>query len=296
VQITFFYQILFKDRILKMLNPVVKSKSDSGFIIITVVILLTIITSLAITIGHRASGHRTRAIYSLERIKTRHSGLSGLAIAQELILADNTNWDGYGDPWFNPISFTLGTIAVKIQIEDEQSRINVNNLLLTSDQINRPLMKVVNNLVPNRKDVSAMWRSNLINWYSDHGKGLIDPEISVHLLQPIVTDDFEKYLTWVGTGRININTASENMLEALGGNDFRKVILRNRNGNPIRSLFDSKDSENLYRGILSIVDVRTSYFRIHVSAQGRFVTSHIEALVYRQSNGVKIIRQKEWWS
>ena len=271
-------------------------RSKNGYVVIIVMILLAGITSLALAAGHRALGRRTRAVYFLERIRTRHSALSGLTVAHELIQSDSTPWDGSGDPWHAPVNFKLGTVSVIIEIQDEQSRLNVNQLLLSSGHINQPLMKTMNHLFPSQHNIDQTWQIKLKEWQSIHGYAPVSTDTALALLKLGQDNNSKTRLTWIGSGRININTASATLLEALGGHDFRVTIEDRRRDSPIRSLFDLDQGENLYQGILPVVDVKTSYFRVHISATEKFVTGHVEALICRQADRLLIIRQKEWWS
>lgn len=267
---------------------------QSGYILVTVLILLAAMMTVGLATGQRAIGRRSRASYTVERFQVLHAAMSGSAIAKERIILDETPWDGPGDTWFKPISFHVNGIAVEVTIEDELSRLGINHIVPESGHLNRPLMNTLNQLSPESPNLEELWIKTIREWKVNHGYSPVPVDAVAQI--PGFSTDIKQYLTATGNGRINLNTASSRLLTALGGSRLEQAVIRHREQHPLKSVFSLENHGNLYKGILPVVDVKTAWFRVTVVARGKFVTGHINALIYRSSDGIVPVQHSLWWS
>ena len=269
---------------------------QKGYVLITVLVMITAIMGLAMTMGQRALGARTRTVYSCERIKTRHAARSGLASAFENLLLDQTPWDGPGDSWALGEAFDLTGIQVTTITRDEQARININAMIYPSGDINRLLFRAFSKLSPGKDLDAADWLSQANDRAARYPVLPLDSSFALNFLGLSPDHPVADEITWSGNGKINLNTASNRVLTALGGPEFSRQVQRIREEKPIESVFDSRLTDNLLQGLLPVVDIRSSTFRIEVQASGSLVTCHLEALVVRQGDSVILLQSNEWWS
>ncbi|HPQ40955.1 MAG TPA: type II secretion system protein GspK, partial [bacterium] len=254
-----------------------------------------------------ALGRREQAARDLERVSTRHAALSGMEIAAELLARDDTPWDGPGDPWFTPVQIRTNPHAVSIHITDEQSKISLAHLVRPSGEINEPLLQVFKRCFPGTTLDPEIWRDGIERWRRGPAPQRLTRDAAMKILarsgtwsrtdhRGIVPAPDASLLTVSGNGRININTAADTVLEAIGGESFRRAVTAARSEHPLPTVFDPSIRHTLPPEAASYLDVRTSFFRITISASGSFVTAHTEAILWRQSGRFTVTAYREWWS
>ncbi|MGB3976907.1 MAG: hypothetical protein WBM02_05430 [bacterium] len=291
-----------------------KPPNDSGFSVVIVMVLLTVLTSLALAAGQIALDRRKQSAFYAERIQARHAALSGIDAGKFLLQIDQTPWDGPGDTWTQNLQFSLNTTHVSITIRDEQAAISLNHLLLPSGEQNTPLITTAASLLPEMPDLGDRWNRFLSKRHEALGfmpvtvdtlKHFIDidaQERHIDLsnrnphLEVLNREQLESLFTAFSSGHINLNTASPELLRALGGPSLEQAVTRQRNQAPLTSIFEIPGASNLLQGLTSVVDVKSSFFTIVVKATGSFVTCHAEAVIWRRNTDITVLRHKAWWS
>jgi len=109
-------------------------------------------------------------------------------------------------------------------------------------------------------------------------------------------DALQDYITTYGNGLININTASIPVLCSLSRDITETVaedIVDYRNEHPFKEKEDLKNVETisdlLYDEINSLITVKSNIFRIRVKGMMAGIDQRIEAVVMRQSGGVRVV-------
>jgi len=295
--------------------PRFPAKTSRGVAVVTVLVLITVLTVLALSGSRVALGRRQQAAWHLERTAARHAAHSGLAVAAGLLSRDTTPWDGPGDPWFEPVHFRQGALSVTLVIEDEQSKICVPHLVRPSGEPNEPLIEILDRCLPGPAFDAVAWQDTLTRWRTVFEGRRLTGEAVLKLLSlqnmtgpvegdpqarekglPVQSGHDSVRFTVYGNGRINLNTAPAVVLDAMGGPDFRRRVIQMRTEKPLESIFDAVQSADLPPGRIAVADVRSSYYRITVRAAGQFVTMHLETVVWRQSGHLSILSQREWGS
>ncbi len=275
-----------------------------GFSVPVVLVTLAAITSLALAAGQAALGHRRRATGYLERVMTRHAALSGIEAGRGLLLSDRTPWDGPGDPWFEGIRFRFNETDVSVRVIDEQGALAVNHLVLPGGDPNRPLIDAMESLFPEKPDVGKKWAEFIAERHRAGAYGSITtgifgafldhcPVLSTHSSE--IGNRVTRFMTSFGSGRINLNTASPEVLRALGGSRLEHAVEKHLRSGPLESIFQLDDAADVLRGITAVADVRSAFFTIAVTATGTFVSCRADAVVWRREGELTVLRHREWW-
>lgn len=280
-------------------------KREQGYSVPLVLVLLAVITALALAAAQRTMGHRTQAAGFAERIRTRHAALSGINAGKYLLAIDRTPWDGPGDSWYDGLTFTLNGAGVAVEIIDEQGAISINHLMLPSGEPNPPLEKAMAKLFPEIPRPGEQWQEFLANRFMNGAVRSVSRDgFSVFLSQCAGTvstsanadERISQCLTSFGQGRVNLNTASPDVLKALGGNALERAVVVRRAAGSLESIFQIDDAVENLRGLINVTDVRSAFFRIRTTATGTFVTCHAETVIWRRNNRLTVLRHREWWS
>lgn len=280
-------------------------KDQRGYSLPLVLVILAVISSLALAAARQAMGARDRAAGFAERIRTRHAALSGIDIGKRLLAADRTPWDGPGDAWFDGAAFALNDAAVSVEIIDEQAAIPLNHLLLPSGETNPPFERAVEHLFPGVSHPGERWREFLSNHFMNGPVKPVSSDVFAAFLEQFpgsgaatnhADDRIARYLTSYGQGRINLNTASPEILRALGGESLERAVINRRNTRALETVLDIDDTAGSLRGLISVTDVRSAFFRVRATATGVVVTCRAEAVVWRGNNRLTVLRHREWWS
>lgn len=104
-------------------------KSIRAFALITVFVLTTLLSLIALELSQRSGINLKMAINYAQSKKALYYAMGGYHIALALLVKDTNGYDGPQDIWYEPlppIPFDQGTISVSI--EDEMSRFNVTGL------------------------------------------------------------------------------------------------------------------------------------------------------------------------
>ncbi|MBN1296389.1 general secretion pathway protein GspK [bacterium] len=270
-------------------------RNDDGFSVVIVLAVMTAIFTLALCGARTAAGRREIAAMHADRVAVHHANHSGLALAVAIIQSDTTAWDGPGDTWYPAATVPIGDLIASITVEDEQARLPVHYLLRPSGDLNEPVVSAFRNVFPTCIIDRDRWANDRNRWEQTHHDLPISALAAIRLLG-ITDPDADRFVTVYGTGRININTADPKMLEALGGSAFSRAVVRARSRQALTSVFDLSESVIIPPGVVSILDTRSSCFRITISTPGRFVIGRLEAVVWRQGSNILVLDQKEWWT
>jgi general secretion pathway protein K len=260
------------------------------------------------------------SIYALELAR---SGIEG-AIA--LIEQDDASYDSEDDKWAILLPMiSVGEGVLNVRIEDEDRKINVNQLVKNNTvdrRMERHLRRLIERLGGNPDVVDA-----LIDWidadneptgtggaeesfYREMGysckNGPLEVMDELFLIKGfdkelLVEKGLKDYLTIEPTdGRINVNTAPLEVLLDLH-EELREglceEIVRKRDEVPFKKLTDVKEvigfSESLYAKIAPFIKVNSTIFKIESSYSIGRMRKTVTAVVKREGDGVRIVSWRE---
>jgi general secretion pathway protein K len=235
-----------------------------GFAIIATLVLVAVLSLFALEFGRRSSIGLRLALNEAQAKQALYSALGGYETALQVLLLDDNEYDGPGDPWSQqipPIPFGEG--SVQVFIHDEQSRLNLTELVTDyGEQDERTaamLSRLFELLAIDRSVVYAM-----VDWQDQDelplpgggeaaayvagnppyapsnsrfltlGESLLVRGFDRGLLfsppssRSLMADDSFKpavdYLTVYGDGRINVNTAPVPVLLTLSRDISRSTV------------------------------------------------------------------------
>lgn len=106
------------------------SRRRPGFAVVAALVLTALLSLLALEFSRRSSIGLRMAVNAAQARKAYYYALGGYRVALRVLLLDDNEYDGPGDPWHDqlpPIPFGEG--SVQISVEDEQSRFNLSRLV-----------------------------------------------------------------------------------------------------------------------------------------------------------------------
>lgn len=135
-----------------------------GFALVTVLILVSILSLLALEFSHRSGINLKMSInYSLSK-KALYLAFGGYQAALSLLINDDRGYDGPGDLWYQaflPIPLEDGSLI--LTIEDEKARFNIKKLVTENgfgDERRRAMLERMFNAL----DIEPSLIDALIDW------------------------------------------------------------------------------------------------------------------------------------
>jgi general secretion pathway protein K len=237
----------------RYLSPPALCKDSKAMILVVSLWILTILAVLAVGLGYRSSLELKLADYNLDKLKTLYIAEAALQRAMAELEKDRNNYDALNETWSNGRDaengvyifkdvevgdgvFNIGYIfsendageAIKFYgMMDEERKININTapleMLLSLPGLNEEIAAAI---IDWRDADDKVYKEGAEN---DYYQGLEKPyeckngpfQVLEELLlvKGITPESFAKFkdiVTIYGSGKININTASREVLEVLG--------------------------------------------------------------------------------
>ena len=226
-------------------------------------LFLGIITSTALAIIVLTGNLREQAENFKDYLTAYHGSVSAVKVILKVLKDDKNDYDGEGDDWYGTKFYRYKDITISPYVVNGCGKININRLkdqriyeiaLRLSYETNIP-SELIDRL---KEAVSEGKRFSSLSQVYDF---VTDTEIP---------KTFSKYFTVYGSGKINVNSASKELLLALSEQmDETAVdsIIENR---PIKKLEDIKNlpgfTEELYFLIKPLITNRCNYFKMEVTA------------------------------
>ncbi len=290
-----------------------------GSILVTTVWLLTILALLALGVSYRASLELRLARYQTALTQATLASWAGFYRAVELLSLDDASSDSLSDLWAmgphlveQPVGHS--DVTTRVQISDEQSRLNLN--VASSDQIELlPLMNadvaaaIVAFLQPSPSPEDAYY-STLDPPYTTKGVPF-ESLAELHLVRGMTPERWDiiaRFCTIYPTegAPVNLNTAPPEVLLAVGlSSQLVEQVLTYRQGNDgevgtaddgvIEDIVGFLPPEE-YAALLSTLGVSSATFRVRSEGradEGR-VVKIIEAVLERPTEVGQPVRLFAW--
>ena len=217
-----------------------------GFILILVLVIVGLLTIGVISYNYWVRTKAVSASNQLFDLKTLYLAKAGINYGLLLLQKDERAFDSLSEEWANLLPFELGEGEVIVTITDENGKININQLIRKDGKIDTTyegilkrlfgLLELEENLLPPICDwLDADDNVSIQGAESDYYQSLpspysckngpldtigelimvkgIDEKILYHQEKGLVN-----FLTVTSDGKININTASAEVLEAILNN------------------------------------------------------------------------------
>ena len=301
-----------------------RNSPQSGAVLIVVLMVLIIMSLIVMQFAFSMSLNRMIAVNMTESPRLAYLAYGGVEYTKNLLRVDRqqNEIDTLHEAWANPKPPFDPTSNVKVTVQDECGKINVNSLVLGS-AVNIPLKEALERLFL-AMDINIEAVHRLVDYidpdmegdFEDGAKNApldnltelmnieyITPEVFFTLSRPedAQDDDEEKQLglvdllTTLGPGQVNINTAPEQVIRALFGKAKEELGAFNdyREKNAFESLnellplgFTNVDS------VSSVTSFSSEYFRIISRAKSERITKTVECVLIRGTRKIRVLEQR----
>jgi general secretion pathway protein K len=240
-------------------------------------LFLGIITSTALAIIVLTGNLREQAENFKDYLTAYHGSVSAVKVILKVLKDDKNDYDGEGDDWYGTKFYRYKDITISAYVVDECGKININRLkdqriyeiaLRLSYETNIP-SELIDRL---KEAVSEGKRFSSLSQVYDF---VTDTEIP---------KTFSKYFTVYGSGKININSAPKEILEAIfEGETLAESIIEER---PFKNVQEIKElpgmDEELYYAVLPILTTKCDYFSFKIFSTCGSAVSEVEGYLTRR--------------
>ncbi len=304
-----------------------QGREERGVALLIVLVIVALLAALVVDFGYSSRVDLTLADLYENSQKARTIVKSGFYFGRALLLADTNGYDGPKDLWtrtdlisFVPMFLEEGE-AIRGSITDENSKFNLNSLvnsrgkveelsyaqfqrLLTVLNIDTGLADAVVDWID--PDDKTMPMGAERNYYLSEGRTCknapLDSIAELLLVKGFTRDllwgtrtskGLIDYVTCLSDGKININTASEEVLRSLDDEmdqALAQSIIARRNEQPFETTNDMRDMQSmpalLFSRILSRITVSSNYFSIRMEGNVNKASVRLDAVVKRSGQNV----------
>ncbi len=304
-----------------------KRNRSEGFVFITVLMGITLLTTIVSVFLYSIQVERTARIHAQQQIQARLLAQAGATAAQELIarILPSQIYTSLLSPWLAPFSYTTPDGTIRLRIEEESGLFPINAILLPDGSPHPTYMPIAKRLCEVRAisrdhlDCIADWidtdtipRTNGVerDWYQSQPFSreprnapfktreelqlLRDGSNQTAQLLPVIST-YSSYGEKTVISLININTAPADVLRALDPrmtDTLVERILSHRANTPFRTASELAQVPGMAEVVPSLqglLTVKGNIFRIHCEAKVRSTTYHVETVVRISGVGSKTV-------
>ena len=314
---------------------------QSGVALLAALILIMVLMFILSNIFYRHQIDISQTSQALHRDQALLLALSGENWARQMLEDDNADYDHFGETWAQAIpAMPVDGGMINGCISDLQGRFNLNSLqgfdtkkldkALTDNIASEP--EVWNQLLALLEiPVYAGRVESIIDWIDansalvgtsgaeqDDYAMLLPPRMIANEMMVEPSElasvmgyeifEVQSLMPWITAlpdkTHININTASDELLIALGGDldtQFRDAVVANRPFEKLSDFYSSIDSElslstpddAANRWPKSLVDITTNYFQLYIEVLLGDVRIEVKSIINRPSSGKPVIISRD---
>jgi general secretion pathway protein K len=296
-------------------------KSQKGIALILTLLITAILVTLIVEVNYSTQVDVRIAGNLRNDLQASYLATSGINIAMSYLKYDvqNTETDNLTEEWaksFPPIP--VGEGFVKVLIEDENAKININKIMKEGGEEDEMIVNALARLLE-RAEIDMAILNSIIDWIdpNDDAKaegaednyyesldppypcknGPLDTLSDLHMIKGITDDVYgkiSKHLTIYSDGKININTASKEVLACLDDEIDEanaEGIIQYREEKP----FDTKEElkevvgDEVYGRIASIIDVQSNAFNVAATGHVGKVEKVVRSVIDRQEGQISYL-------
>jgi len=254
-----------------------------------------------------------------------HAAWGGVAHARAMLLQDadeEDTFDGLNEDWAAPLDLSFGSCEVSVQIVDEASKINPNFLKPNRAKMATPEPNKLQRLAETVGFDDESLGQRVADWidrdeegaYEEDAAnaplstvaqllaipGVVDPEARPEgLVSPSLAKVLAHLTVWTD-GRVNINTASATVLQALLPDEaagLASSILAYREANDFEKVSDIQKvpgfSQVAFGRFAQHVNTRSNVFRVEVTASQGTAVLRAFAIVERKKDEAAVLFWQE---
>ena len=215
---------------------------DEGVALLITLMILVMIVILVWEVFRLGARAAQTGAYGRDSIRAELTAESGVALARMVLRldAEDNAYDTLDDAWTRSVPFDLGEGSLRVVVEDEERKINLNSLVLPNGNAPddqklaafRRLLEILE-IDPSVADAVVDWLDNddtprvggaessfyLSRPFPYNAKNdLFDTADELRLVRDVTPEVFGKLLPFVtvhSSGKVNVNTAPKQILMAL---------------------------------------------------------------------------------
>jgi len=294
-------------------------KSEKGVALILTLLIAAILVILVVETNYSTQVDVRIAGNVRNDLQASYLAKSGVNIAISYLKYDgqNTETDNLTEDWAKSYPpFPIGEGFVNVMIEDENAKINVNSAVKGNGEVDPVIYDALSRLFE-WKEVDMGILNSIIDWVDpdddslsdgaeDSHYGSLDPPykckngpldtLSELLMIKGVTDEvyekISKHLTIYSDGKININTASKDVLVCLDDeidDGIAEGIIEYREEKPFDTKEELKDvlnDEELYKRIKDMITVQSKAFNVVSIGRVERVEKVVRVVVDREGDTI----------
>ncbi len=253
-------------------------RSGKGFVLFIVLLIVWALSAFLFSLYYFSQSRYKEAEGIRDYVVAYHGAVSAVKIALKLLRGDRNSYDGVGDSWYKPFAYNYNGIFISVRIRDECGKLNVNKV--GDERLYGVLKRLLGELSVD-EEVAESIRERVRK----------KPLESVGELYTVKGIDFKtarrltNYLTVYGTSKINVNSASKELLKALSLNLSEEGVNSILEARPIKELSELLDlpgiTKETYFEIRPLLTNRCNYFKIEATASYNGQVSQVEAYTSR---------------
>ncbi|MDP2920766.1 MAG: type II secretion system protein GspK [Candidatus Omnitrophota bacterium] len=232
-------------------------KNEKASVLILVLWVLIILSLLSMAVSSRSSSDIKLAKYEADSVKSLYLARAGVAKAIAELNKDNSGFTSLNQDWNKEKEFGFGGGVVKYSASDEEGLVNLNGQVLKKENLKSLGMDDnLSDSIMNYKNIKKR----------DKGFEFMEELFLINGMTKDIYDAIEPYATIYrgDDSKVNINTASENVLMAITGSAIQTaVILDYRDEGGVFQNDTEVSAKELDPNIFS---VRSDFFRIIAGA------------------------------
>jgi general secretion pathway protein K len=293
-------------------------KSEKGIALILTLLITAILVILVVETNYSTQVDVRIAGNSRNDLQASYFATSGVNIAISYLKYDgqNTETDNLTEDWaksYPPLP--IGEGFVQVMIEDENGKIHVNRAMKANGEVDPVIYDALSRLFQGEEvDIGIL--NSIIDWIDpdddslpdgaeDPHYGSLDPPyecknrpldtLSELLMIKGVTDEvygkISKHLTIYSDGKVNINTASKDVLVCLDDEideALAEGIIQYREEKPFDTKGELKEvvEDEVYARIQSIIDVKSNAFSVVSIGRVERVEKVVRAVIDREGDKI----------
>ncbi|MCM8757416.1 MAG: general secretion pathway protein GspK, partial [Candidatus Omnitrophica bacterium] len=113
-----------------------------GFVLLFTLTFILGLTALTLQFHRYCQRRLARIRWQIDQAQAAMLVRTGVAIAQEILKADKNNYDWLAEPWHQERIFQVSGGEIKLNIEDESGKINLNGILQAEGKVNTQLKDI----------------------------------------------------------------------------------------------------------------------------------------------------------
>ena len=294
-------------------------KSQRGVALILTLLITAILVTLIVETNYSTQVDLRIAGNFRNDLQALYLAKSGVNIAISYLKYDlqNTETDDLTEDWaksYPPIP--VGDGFVKVMIEDENGKIDINKVVKEDGKVDPKILESLSILFE-RAEVEMGILNSIIDWIDpdddprpegaeDYHYGSLDPPYSCKnglldtlsellMIEGVTDEVYEKisqHLTVYSDGKININTASKEVLVCLDNgidDGMAEVIIQFREEKPFDTTDELKgvlNDEELYSRISALITVQSNAFSVVSIGQVERVEKMIRTIIDREGDQI----------